>query len=201
MDFELSEDQKGIRQAAYEFAKGEFNKEPVLELIKSHSFPDQIHKKACQLGFIGMHYLENYGGQGYGILENGLVIEEFCRQDSSVGIVLSICNFASEIILRLGNEDQKKKYLIPLTKGEAISVRAFTEPVHGSDITLMFTTAALYNGGFISNGTKTFISNGTIAQFVIVLCQTDPDAKPSCRGQSTILVETGRKGFDINDVG
>lgn len=201
MDFELSEEQKGIKHAAYEFAKGEFNKDLIMELIKNHSFPNQIHKKACQLGFVGMHYPENYGGQGYGILENGLVIEEFCRQDSSVGIALSICNFASEIILRSGNEDQKRKYLIPLTKGEAISAGAFTEPDHGSDITLMFTTAALDNGGFIINGTKTFISNGTIAQFAIVLCQTDLNAKPSYRGQSTILVETGREGFDINDVG
>lgn len=157
MDFELSEEQKEIKQAPYELAKAEFNKDLVMELINNHSFPGQIHKKASQLDFIGTHFPENYGGQGYGILENGLVIEEFCRQDSSVGIALSICNFASEIILRSGNEDQKRKYLIPLTKGEAISAGAFTEPDHGSDITLMFTTAALDNGGFIINGAKTFI--------------------------------------------
>ena len=201
MDFELSDEQKGIKRAAFEFAKGEFDKDVVMELAKNHAFPGEIHKKACKLGFIGMHYPEAYGGQGYGILENGFVVEEFCRQDSSVGIALSICNFSSEIILRCGNDEQKKKYLIPLTKGEAISAGAFTEPDHGSVITQMFTTASLEDGRFVINGTKTFISNGTIAKFAIVLCQTDGNAKPPYRGQSTILVETGREGFDITDVG
>jgi alkylation response protein AidB-like acyl-CoA dehydrogenase len=108
MDFELLEEQKEIKRAAYEFAKGEFDKDLVMELTKNHAFPEGIHKKACQLGFIGIHYPEAYGGQGYGILENSLIMEEFCRQDSSVGIALSICNFASEIILRCGSEEQKK---------------------------------------------------------------------------------------------
>ena len=201
MDFELSAEQKEVKRAALEFAKGEFDKEVALELSKNHAFPHEIHKKACKLGFIGMHYPEAYGGQGYGILENSLVMEEFCRQDSSIGIALSICNFSSEIILRFGNEEQKKKYLIPLTQGETISSGAFTEPDHGSDITQMATTAILEDGGFVINGTKTFITNGTIAKFAIVLSQTDPNAKPAYRGQSTILVETGREGFDISDVG
>ena len=91
--------------------------------------------------------------------------------------------------------------MIPLTKGEAISAGAFTEPDHGSDITQMFTTGILDNGEFLINGTKTFISNGTIAQFAIVLSQTDPDIKPTYRGQSTILIETDREGFEIIDVG
>jgi len=201
MDFELSAEQKEVKRAAFEFAKGEFDKEVALELSKTHAFPHEIHKKACKLGFIGMHYPETYGGQGYGIFENGLMVEEFCRQDSSIGIALSICNFASEIILRFGNEEQKKKYLIPLAKGETISAGAFTEPDHGSDITQMFTTGTLGNGEFIINGTKTFISNGTIAKFAIVLCQTDSNIKPPYRGQSTILVETGLEGFEITDVG
>jgi alkylation response protein AidB-like acyl-CoA dehydrogenase len=103
--------------------------------------------------------------------------------------------------MRHGSEEQKKKYLIPLAKGEAISAGAFTEPDHGSDITQMYTTATQDDGGFLINGTKTFISNGTTAQFAVVLCQSDPNAKPTYRGQSTILVELKREGIDISDVG
>lgn len=201
MDFELSNEQKEIKRAAYEFAKGEFDKEVVMELVQTHSYPFQILKKACELGFIAAHYPEAYGGQGLGILENGLVVEEFCRQDSSIVVALSICNFCSEIILRCGTEEQKKKYLIPLAKGEAISAGAFTEPDHGSDITQMNTTAILDGNEFVINGTKTFISNGTTAKFAVVLCQTNPSAKPSYRGQSTILVEMDREGLEVADVG
>jgi alkylation response protein AidB-like acyl-CoA dehydrogenase len=99
---------------------------------------------------------------------------------------LSIANFASEIILRFGNEAQKKKYLIPIARGEAISAGGFTEPDHGSDITRVRTTAVKDGGGYLVNGVKTFISNGTLANFVIVLCQTDSQIKPSYRGMSNL---------------
>jgi alkylation response protein AidB-like acyl-CoA dehydrogenase len=122
MNFDLTEEQKGIQKAADKFAKGEFNKEIILDLERNHQFPLAFLKKACQLGFIGIHYPEEYGGQGYGILENALIVEAFCRKDSGVGVCLSIANFSSEIILRFGNEAQKKKYLLPLTRGEAIQI-------------------------------------------------------------------------------
>jgi alkylation response protein AidB-like acyl-CoA dehydrogenase len=201
MNFDLTEEQKGIQKAADEFAKGEFDKEVILDLERNHQFPFAFLKKACQLGFIGIHYPEEYGGQGYGILENALIVEAFCRRDSSVGVCLSIANFSSEIILRFGNEVQKKKYLIPITKGEAISAGAFTEPDHGSDITEVRTTAVKDPSGYLVNGVKTFISNGTIANFIIVLCQSDPKAKPSYRGMSTLIVEKGSKGFEVSELG
>jgi len=201
MNFDLSDEQKEIQKAATEFAQGEFDKEVALELERTHHYPFAILKKACQLGFIGIHYPEAYGGQGYGILENALIVEAFCRRDSGIGICLSIANFSSEIILRFGNEVQKKRYLIPLTKGEAVSAGAFTEPDHGSDITELRTTAVKEGAGYVINGVKTFISNGTIANFVIVLCQTDLQVKPSYRGLSTFLVDKGTKGFEISELG
>jgi alkylation response protein AidB-like acyl-CoA dehydrogenase len=201
MDFDLNEEQKEIQKAADEFAKGEFDKEVILDLERNHEYPFAILKKACQLGFIGIHYPEAYGGQGYGILENGLIVEAFCRRDSGVGVCLSIANFSSEIILRFGNEVQKKRYLIPLTHGEAVSAGAFTEPDHGSDITELRTTAVEEGAGYVINGVKTFISNGTIANFVIVLCQTDTRIKPSYRGLSTFLVDKGTKGLDVSELG
>ena len=200
MDFELTQEQKDIQKAAREFIQGEYDKEKILEWELTHTFPKEVWKKACKLGFIGIHFPEEYGGQGYGITENILVVEEFCRKDSGVGIAVTLADFSSEVILRFGTDEQKKKYLIPVTRGEFISGGAYTEPDHGSDITLMATTALRQGDSFVINGTKTFITNGTLADFFIVLCQTDPHAKPSYRGQCTIIVEKGAKGLEATEI-
>jgi len=201
MDFELNTEQNSIQKAAREFATGEFDKEIALELERTHTFPSKIWKKACELGFMGIHFPEKYGGQEYGIFENVLVVEEFCRQDSGIGVAVSLADFASEIILRFGNDKQKEKYLIPVTEGKALSSGGFTEPDHGSDITLMNTTATKQGDEYVINGVKTFITNGTIGDFVIVLCHTSEDAKPTYRGQSVIIVEKGTRGYTTSDVG
>ena len=201
MDFQLNNEQDAIQKAAEEFAKGEFDRDIALEHELAHSFPYDIWKKACELGFIGIHFPEELGGQDYGILENALVVEAFCRQDSGLGIALSLADFASEIILRFGTDEQKEKYLVPLTAGEAISCGGFTEPDHGSDITFMNTSAVKDGNDYMINGGKIFITNGTIGQYVIVLCQTDPEATPTYRGQSVIIVEKETAGFSASDVG
>jgi alkylation response protein AidB-like acyl-CoA dehydrogenase len=200
MDFELTQEQKDIQKAAREFAQGEFDKEKILEWEQTHTFPREIWKKASELGFIGIHFPEEYGGQGCGVTENILTVEEFCRKDSGVGIALSLVDFSSEIVLRFGTAEQKKKYLIPVAQGQFISAGAYTEPDHGSDITLLSTTARKERGSYLINGTKTFITNGTIADFFIVLCQTDLEAKPPYRGQCTLIVEKGTKGFDATEI-
>jgi alkylation response protein AidB-like acyl-CoA dehydrogenase len=112
---------------------------------------------------------------------------------------MELTDFASEIIKWNGSEEQKQKYLPKVTSGEWVSSGAFTEPDHGSDITRMSTTAQKVGGEYVINGTKTFITNGEMADFAIVLCQTDPDAKPTYRGQSTILVD--KDGFKAVTVG
>jgi alkylation response protein AidB-like acyl-CoA dehydrogenase len=200
MDFELTEEQKNIQKSAREFIQGEYDKEKILEWDRTHTYPKEIWKKAAQQGFIGIHFPEEYGGRGCSIFENILIVEEFCRKDSGLGIALSLADFSSEIILRFGTQDQKKKYLVPVAKGEFISGGAYTEPDHGSDITLLATTALRQGNSFVINGTKTFITNGTHADFFIVLCQTDPEAKPSYRSQSTLLVEKNTKGFQITEI-
>ena len=100
MDFTLSEEQRDIQKAAQEFAQGEFDADLALELDREGRFPEAIRKKACQLGFIGLGYPEKFGGQGLGQLETVLVIEEFCRRDSSIGCALSLIDFGSHIILK-----------------------------------------------------------------------------------------------------
>lgn len=200
MDFELNEEQKDIQLAAREFAQGAFDKEKILELEETHAFPKEIWKKASKLGFVGIHFPEEYGGQSYGVFENALIVEEFCRRDSGVGVALSLADFSSEVILRFGTPEQKKKYLVPVARGEFISGGAYTEPDHGSDITLLSTIATKQGDSFVINGTKTFITNGTIADFFVVLCQSDPETKPSHRGQSTLIVEKGTKGLEATEI-
>jgi alkylation response protein AidB-like acyl-CoA dehydrogenase len=201
VDFELTQEQKEIQKASREFIQGEFDREKIFEWEQTHTFPKEIWKKACKLGFIGIHFPKEYGGRGAGVFENILIVEEFCRGDSGVGVALSLVDFSSEVVLRFGTMEQKKKYLIPIAKGEFISAGAYTEPDHGSDITIMFTTALRQGDFFVINGAKTFTTNGMIADFFIVLCQTDPHAKPSYRGQSTFLVERETKGFTTTEIG
>ena len=201
MDFELNKSQKEIQKAAREFAKGEFDKELALELDKNHEFPRKIWKKAAELGFIGIHFPEKYCGQGLGIMENILVAEELCSKDSTIGSCVVLSSFASECILRFGSEELKSKYLPMVAEGKVLSAGAFTEPDHGSDITCMNTSAVKDGNEWLINGTKTFITNGGIAGFFTVLCQTDPECKPTHKGLSMILVDAGSKGVSTSDVG
>jgi len=201
MDFELTKSQKEIQKAAREFARGEFDKELALELDSKHEFPTKIWKKACDLGFIGVHFPEEYSGQGLGVLENIIIADEFCARDSGIGSALILSSFASECILRFGSDELKQKYLPPVAEGQMLSGGAFTEPGHGSDITSLDTTADRDGDEWVINGTKTFITNGGLAAFYSVMCQTDSDCQPAYRGISLILVEAEREGVTATDVG
>jgi alkylation response protein AidB-like acyl-CoA dehydrogenase len=200
MNFELTDHQKKIQNSVREFIRSEFDRDQIREWDQTHAFPREMWKKAAHSGFIGVHFPQEYGGRGTGIMENILVVEEFCRGDSGVGVALSLADFSSEVILRFGTPDQKKKYLVPVARGEFISGGGYTEPDHGSDITLLFTTASKQGESYVINGVKTFTTNGTIADFFIVLCQADPDAKPPYRGQNTLIVEKGTHGFSATEL-
>jgi alkylation response protein AidB-like acyl-CoA dehydrogenase len=202
MEFELNKEQLDIQKAVRDFVKGEFKKDVIEDLLEKHEYPVNIWKKAAELGFIGIHFPEDYSGMGLGCLENILVAEELCRGDSSVGTCLILADFASEIILRSGSDEQKATWLPKIAEGEILSCGAFTEPDHGSDITSVDTTAIKDDDEWIINGSKIFITNGgPLAGCYNVLCQTDPDAKPSYRGLSVILVEADRPGVSATDVG
>jgi alkylation response protein AidB-like acyl-CoA dehydrogenase len=201
MDFELTKSQKEIQKAAREFARGEFDKELALELDRKHEFPTQIWKKACDLGFVGVHFPEEYSGQDLGVLENIIIADEFCARDSGIGSAIILSSFASGCILRFGSDELKQKFLPPVAEGQMLSGGAFTEPGHGSDITSLDTTAERDGDEWIINGTKTFITNGGLAGFYSVMCQTDAECQPSYRGISLILVEAEQKGVTATDVG
>ena len=201
MEFELTKTQQQIQKAVRDFVKGEFDRDLALELDQSHEFPTKIWQKAGDLGLLGIHFPEAYSGQGLGSMEDILVIEELCRGDSTIGSAVALAGFASELILHYGSDEQKEKFLPPVAEGRMLSAGAFTEPAHGSDITYMDTAAVKEGDEWVINGVKTFITNGGLAGFYSVLCQTDPEVNPTYRGQSLILVEADREGVTTADVG
>ncbi|MDI3497412.1 acyl-CoA dehydrogenase family protein, partial [Archaeoglobus sp.] len=181
-DFILTEDQKAIKEAAREFAEKEFPNY-VEECDREEKFPFELWKKAAQLGFIGMAIPEQYGGQGLGVLDSCLVVEEFWRVDGGLGMILAT-TFGSEQIIAFGNEEQKKKYLPPLAKGEKICAACYTEPQAGSDVAGIKTRADKDGDEYVINGTKMFITNGSIADYYIVLARTDPNPPKRHHGMS-----------------
>lgn len=198
MNFELTEEQEEIRQAVREFAEKEFTPELAREYDTKEEFPFELYIKAAKLGFVGLNFDEEYGGQGYGLMEVILMIEELCRADSTLGTAIMIGAFGSDMIHMYGSEEQMSKYLPKVASGEWIASGAFTEPARGSDITMMDTTAAKYDDGYVINGTKTLISNAPIADFAIVLCQTNPGVEH--RGESLLIVDKGTEGFDATKI-
>jgi acyl-CoA dehydrogenase len=193
MDFELTNRQKQIRLAAREFAEGEFP-EIAREYDRKEEFPRDLWKKACQLGFIGLFIKKEYGGLGLGFLEFAMVMEEFWRVDPGCGNIL-LTAFGAELIQLYGTGEQKKKYLPPLTQGKAIMGTAITEPDAGSDILSILTFAKKEGNEYVINGTKQFITNGSIANYIVVFCVTHPDAESRLKRFGAILVETDRPGF------
>ena len=130
MDFNLTKSQEDIKKAAREFAEGEFP-DIAQEHDQQEKYPRDLVTKAAGLGFIGLNFPEKYGGSGYGYLEKCLVAEEFWRVDPGLGSALISATFGADMVELYGTEEQKRNYLTPLTKGEAIMGSAITEPDAG----------------------------------------------------------------------
>lgn len=197
MDFKLTREQQDIRKAAREFAEGEF---PEMAQVcdQEEKYPRELVKKAAELGFIGLNLPEKYGGSGYGYLEKCIVSEEFWRVDPGLGSVLISATFGADMIELYGREEQKERFLTPLTRGEAVMGSAITEPDAGSDVSAVRTTAVKDGNDYLINGNKMFITNGTVASYFMVICLTNPH-DPSRHGRhSVILLESDREGFEAN---
>jgi alkylation response protein AidB-like acyl-CoA dehydrogenase len=195
MDFTLSREQLDIRRAAREFAEGEFP-EIARDCDREERYPRDLVRKAAELGFIGINLPDTYGGPGYGILEKCLVTEEFWRVDPGLGSVLVSATFGADMIELFGTEEQKHRFLAPLTIGEAVMGSAITEPDAGSDVSSVATRAERDGNDYVINGSKTFITNGTQATWFCVFCLTDPDNPDRHRRHSVILVEADRPGIE-----
>lgn len=193
--FELTPEQQDIKRAAREFAEGEF-REVARELDRREEFDDRIWKKAGELGFLAVFVEEQYGGVGYGHLEQCLIVEEFARVDTGIAQTLDAAFFGAQLIQLVGTEEQKRKYLPPLCRGEARMGVAITEPDAGSDVASISTRAELRGDEYVINGSKIFITNATVADFLVVACVTNPDAPRRHDRLSTIIVETWRPGYE-----
>lgn len=198
---EFNKSQKQIQMAVRSFAKGEFEKDRVLELDRTGEYPSQVHAKAAELGFIGIHYPETYSGGGMGFVDQALVAEELCAADSSFGITLSMAGYGAECILRFGSDEQKETFLPSVAEGRTLCGAAFTEPGNGYDITRLSCVAVRKNGNYVLQGKKTGVVNGLNAGFYIVLCQTDLFAKPFTDGASLFIVEADREGLFVENTG
>ena len=175
-----------------EFGRGEFDPDLALELDRTGQFPESIWKKACQLGFIGIHYPEELGGQGLGLLENLLVIEAFCQVESGIGSALSMVDLGSEVILRFGSKEQKKKFLPPLTKGDKRLSIAFAESEDGKDLSSISTVVEKDGEGYILQGGKKFVLMASLANAFLILCKESTDK------MSTFIVE--KEGVEIRPI-
>lgn len=199
MNFDLTEEQKMLQDTAYKFAVKEF-KPLAQECDRNESFPRELVNKVAELGFIGTMVPEKYGGAGLGWTEHSLITEQFSRVDLGLTLVATSTTFGTENILLYGTEEQKMKYYPKLLTGETISAGAYTEPNAGTDVAGTKTRAVKSGGEYVINGSKMFITNGTLADFFVVLCVTDSDNANPHKRHSLIIVEGDRPGISRNKI-
>jgi alkylation response protein AidB-like acyl-CoA dehydrogenase len=199
MDFELTNRQKQIRLAAREFAEGELA--PIGKECESKGeFPRDLIGKAAQLGFVGVYIKKEYGGLGLGSLEHSIILEEFWRAEPGLGQIFSQTTFGAQELLLFASEEQKKKYLPPLVKGDWVMGFAITEPEAGSDAASATTRAERVADEYVINGNKVMISNGTEAKFLLVYCLTHPEVTSKSNRHSILIVETDRQGYKADRI-
>jgi len=193
VDFELTEEQKEIKRTVREFAEREIRPH-VMEWDEAQHFPREVFPQLAQLGLMGVNFPPEYGGAGLGYVEFTIIIEELARVDGSVAISLAAHNsLCAGHIAEAGTEDQKRKYLVPLARGEKLGCWSLTEPQAGSDASGTRTTARLEGDVWVLNGSKTFTSNGTYADICVAMAMTDKTAHK--HGISAFIIERGTPGF------
>ncbi len=195
MDLALTEEQKLLRQTVREFAESEV-KPLARELDETGHFPRETFKKAAELGLTAVALPDQYGGAGFDHISYSIVIEEISRVCASTGVILSVQNsLYCDPIYRFGNDDQKKRLLVPFARGEKIGCYALTEPQAGSNAAALATRAVRKGENYVVNGTKAWITNGGAADAAIVYVNTDP-AKGE-KGITALVVEKGTPGFKV----
>ena len=198
MDFELTEELKMLKDMAYKFAQAEFAAVSH-ECDEGEKYTGEIRKKAAENGLVGAWVPEEYGGAGAGILGNAIITEELSKVDMGIGLNVIAATFGCEAICDYGSEEQKKTYLPPVCRGEWVSAGAFTEPNAGTDVAGYKTRAVKDGDDYVINGNKMFITNGTVCDFMVAQCITNPEQKKH-NSFSLIIVPADAKGVTRNKI-
>jgi len=194
MEYFLSEEQKMICELARRIAEEKIK--PVREHYdETEEFPWPIVEELAKADLCGVYIPEEYGGTGGGVFELCLAVEELCKIDGGIALVLAATALAAFPIMLFGNDEQKKKYLPDIAAGKKLAAFALTEPGAGSDASAIQTTAKKEGDSYILNGTKCFITNGGEAQIYIVITMTDKTK--GSRGASAFIVEKDTRGFSF----
>jgi len=175
MDFEITDEQRQIREEVSRFAENEV-KPAAREYDRAEKTPHDLIEKGAEMGLTCAQIPVEYGGAGYDALDVAIIIEEMYAADPGIAAAILGTAFGSEAIVEFGTEDQKERFLPPLARGEKIMGSAISEPDTGSDVSSVSTRARKDGDEWVLNGTKMWITNGSVGDFFIVLCETDPDA-------------------------
>jgi alkylation response protein AidB-like acyl-CoA dehydrogenase len=193
LDFQFNEEQEEVRRSIREFAEKELRPH-VMEWDEGQHFPNEILPKLASLGVMGVTFPAEYGGAGLGYIEYSIIIEELARVDGSISLIVAAHNsLCAGHIFIAGSEEQKRRYLAPLARGEKLGCWSLTEPQAGSDAGGTRTTARLDGDTWVLNGSKTFTSNGSYADVCVAMAVTDKTAHK--HGISAFIIEKGTPGF------
>jgi len=198
MNVKLSEELKMLKEMAYKFAVAEFTPH-IRECDEHETYTPEIRKKAAANGLVGAWIPDAYGGAGAGILGNAVITEELSKIDMGIGLNVVAACFGCESIFQYGSEEQKKKWLPPVCAGETVSAGAFTEPNAGTDVAGYKTRAVKQGDRYVINGNKMFITNGTVCDFMVAQCITNPDEKKH-NSFSLIIVPADTPGVTRNKI-
>lgn len=198
MDFELTEEQIAIRDLAREFAQKEIA--PIAAKIdEAGEFPSQTIKKMGELGLMGIQVSAEYGGAGLDCVSYVLAMEEICKACASHGTIMSVNNsLVCYGLEKFGNEEQKKKFLVPLASGKKLGAYSLTEPQSGSDAGNIKTRADREGDHYVINGRKSWVTSGPVADYIILFASTNPEQKH--RGTACFIVDTKLPGFSRGKV-
>ena len=192
-NFDLGETADAIRETVRDFSTHEIAPRAA-EIDKSNQFPRDLWPKLGDLGLHGITVEEEYGGSGLGYLEHCIAMEEISRASAAVGLSYGAhSNLCVNQLRRNGSDAQKRKYLPKLISGEHVGALAMSEPGAGSDVVSMTTRADKKGDRYVINGGKMWITNGPVAETLVVYAKTDPSAGP--RGMTAFIIEKGMKGF------